>query len=457
MTAKKEPINYKLLAIEFIEQVPYIYYNGADYVYCGTHYRQQDEFPLKVKMWLMKNEHPYNMKAVAETVHCLRSMFKKEKHFFPTVPYWLDGNPNNKVIIFKNGILDIKTRQLQPHTDKLFCPYVLPYAYDPAATCDTWLSCLNYPFENDQQRIALLQEWFGYVLSGETNKQVFMCAYGPPGCMKGTISRVLKRLIGDENATGFHLRNLTNRFGCGNLLSMKLAIVDEIELSGAKDRSSIIEKLKTITGEGDVDLEYKGSNIHISTKLPTRFHLSSNSIPDLKDGTGALMRRCLLLPCYRAIPADMVDDRLFEKLCDELSGITNWALEGYARLCANGKFTLPDESKRQIDNFVQCSAPAVKFIQECCVVDPDINPNNMAFTLSNNPQPSWVKKEYLTTVARQWFVDHDHDDNNFNQVWFYRNLHSILPKYSESFKGSGVDRFKIVNGITLKMGLPYRY
>jgi hypothetical protein len=45
---------------------------------------------------------------------------------------------------------------------------VLPYDYDPAATCPRWQQFLDEVFGDDTESIGLLQEWFGYVLSGRT-------------------------------------------------------------------------------------------------------------------------------------------------------------------------------------------------------------------------------------------------------------------------------------------------
>lgn len=443
---KAKAIDYKELAFAFNADHPYVYRDGADYIYTSTHYSHEQELIHAVRQWLMIKKHPYYNKCVSEIVGCLRAIYRYGQKDHPAVPFNLDSSPAGNVIIFKNGIYDIDLRQLTKHSNNLFCPYALPYDYNPLATCPTWLESLQMPFEGDAERIALLQEWFGYCLSGDTTRQVFMCCYGVPQGMKSVIASLLQSVIGHENATGFDLRSLTNRFGTSCLINKKLALVDEVELGGCKDRMAIVERFKSIIGEGTTDIEFKMSNIHTSVKLPTRFHISANSIPDLKDGSGALLRRALLLPIYKAVPDALKDINLKHKLHKELSGICNWGLEGYYRLQANNTFTKSEESKKQEAKFIGQSSPCLAFIVACCEVDAEHHPNNIPVAIGADEAS--VSKDKLIERAEVFF--NDNDKYEFNPTWFMRDLYNVLPKCKQKVVERNGIRSKYIAGLRLK-------
>jgi phage/plasmid-associated DNA primase len=50
---------------------------------------------------------------------------------------------------------------------------MLAYPFDPAARCPLWESVLARVLEEDEHRIKLLQEWFGYCLVADTSQQIY--------------------------------------------------------------------------------------------------------------------------------------------------------------------------------------------------------------------------------------------------------------------------------------------
>ena len=54
----------------------------------------------------------------------------------------------------------------------------LPYDYDARATCPKWLVFLDTVLEGDVERIKLLQQWFGYLLTPDTTLHAFMVLEG---------------------------------------------------------------------------------------------------------------------------------------------------------------------------------------------------------------------------------------------------------------------------------------
>src|SRR5262249_34255443 len=126
------------------------------------------------------------------------------------MPSWLtpdniDAKTSHGYIAFQNGILDIRAKSLIEHTPQWFSPICLPFNYDPQQRCDVWLRTLDEIFQGDQERIALLQEWFGYCLTPDTSYHVFMLFEGESRAGKGTIKDVLVQLIGRDNTSSVRL------------------------------------------------------------------------------------------------------------------------------------------------------------------------------------------------------------------------------------------------------------
>ena len=117
-------------------------------------------------------------------------------------PSWIDLHSAAKpaaaqMISCQNGLLDLSTRTMHDHTPALFNVVSVPFDYDADAPKPVaWLEFLDSVWPDDQDSIALLQEYFGYVLSGRTDMQKMLLLIGPTRRGKGTIARMLTALIG---------------------------------------------------------------------------------------------------------------------------------------------------------------------------------------------------------------------------------------------------------------------
>jgi len=92
-----------------------------------------------------------------------------------------------KWIVLSNGILKIDDRleghqgALIDHSSQWWSPNRLGYRFDPTAgmeACPQLRPFLRYNLENDNERIALLQEWAGYCLLPTTDLQKFLLLEG---------------------------------------------------------------------------------------------------------------------------------------------------------------------------------------------------------------------------------------------------------------------------------------
>ncbi|MCH6197528.1 phage/plasmid primase, P4 family [Corynebacterium mastitidis] len=282
--------------------------------------------------------------------------------YSPTTGQLVDpGDPRDYVAV-TNGILNWKTRALRPHSPGFFSHFALPYAYDAEATAPEWENFLHTIFEHDPKAIDLIQEYCGYLVSGATNRHKALLLIGPPRAGKGTLSRIIQRLIGAENTTSPTLGSLGSRFGLAELVGKTLAVLEDARDSEHLHRSTTVERLLSIIGEDPVPVEQKGKDF-VTMRLPVRFMIVSNETPRFNDASGAIATRFLPVELMKSF-LGKEDIHLEEKLSREMPGILNWALDGLARLEAQQGFTVPDTSEELSEEIQATASPLILFFRD---------------------------------------------------------------------------------------------
>ncbi len=283
-------------------------------------------------------------------------------------PAWIASGGVGAPVAVANGLLDVATRELSPHTARYFNLASVPFAYDPATTQPRrWLRFLADLWGDDPEPIAALQEWFGYVISGRTDLQKMLLLVGPTRGGKGTIVHVLTLLVGALNIASPSLASLTTNFGLSPLLGKPLAVIADARL-GRGDRHQVVEKLLNISGEDSVDVDRKFRDPWTG-KLPTRIMMLSNELPNLGDASAAIVGRFIVLVLTKSW-LGQEDTTLKSALADEAPGILNWALDGLARLEKRGRFTEPASSDDAVVTMRDVASPVAAFVRECCEVGP---------------------------------------------------------------------------------------
>jgi len=280
------------------------------------------------------------------------------------------GEHPDRLVAFTNGLLDAVERKLHPHNPRYFNTNSLPFAYDENATeCPNWIEFLNNVWGNDDAARALLQEWFGYIISGRTDLQKMFVLIGPPRSGKGTIARVLSALIGSANIASPTMSSLVSDFGLGPLIGKSMAIIPDARMP-KQGGETVVERLLSITGEDYLDVNRKYQSIWTG-KLTSRMMLLSNEIPSLLDSSGAINNRMLLLTMTQSF-LGKEDHTLEQRLLKELPAILNWALDGLDRLVARNRFTEPESSKTLVEMAADVASPISKFLKDKCVIRPEV-------------------------------------------------------------------------------------
>ncbi|MCW2899812.1 MAG: NTP-binding protein, partial [Streptosporangiaceae bacterium] len=230
----------------------------------------------------------------------------------------------------RNGLLNLTTRRLHPPSPEFFNLVSTPCCYEAdAPEPKEWLAFLETVLPGDTQGVALLQEWFGYVLSGRTDLHKLLLMVGARRSGKGTIGRVLTALVGKAHVASPTLSSMATNFGMSTLIGKSLAIIGDARVPrGGSD--TVVERLLSITGEDSIDVDRKNRDLWTG-RLPARIMILSNDLPGFADASGAITSRMVILTFTQSF-LGKEDTGLEGRLIAELPGILNWSLAGLDRL-----------------------------------------------------------------------------------------------------------------------------
>jgi putative DNA primase/helicase len=400
-------------------EVPILrHYRGGFYLWAGTHYRHLSEAELEHKLYTFLNDAlvpqgnnlaPYNpnKNKVAEVAHALRrsDLLVPEEW---EAPFWLGTvqyKPAGGLIACGNGILDVKRRTLQPHDPLFFTPNALPFDYDAnAPEPERFLQLLReiWPQDadgnRDEEAEGTLLEIFGYLLTSDTRQQKIFLMVGPRRGGKGTLVFVAEQLLGSDNITYQTLDSLTGEFGRWPLIDKKLCVIADARLGERGNIHRLVETLLSISG-GDPQTINRKYGTFWSGRLPVRFLITTNVLPALKDASGTIASRFILLKLTESFYG-REDTELQDKLVPELPGILNLVLDGLDRLRARGYFQQPSSSKDQIQLLEDLAAPVGAFFREWCYTDAEAS---ISVKHLYNAYKAWAEDAGQRALPRHMF------------------------------------------------------
>ena len=277
--------------------------------------------------------------------------------------------PNEKVCV-ENGVIDISSPSdltLRPHNPEDEFRSRLPVKFAPDADCPTWKDCLDQwvSDEDDRQK---LQEFVGYCLHHwDQPFQKALLLVGPTGSGKSTFLNVVNEFLGHENVANQSLQALANqRFAKAELYRKFANIYNDLDAVSIQNPGVF----KTLTAGDPIMAERKN-------KDPFRFQptqtllFAANQVPSVDHDDDAFYRRWLIVEFPETIPPADQNPNLGDEFRDELPGILNWALDGYARLMRQGQFT-EDQNIESTRSFWRSYGTSIEqFLQEKVDIIPE--------------------------------------------------------------------------------------
>jgi len=235
----------------------------------------------------------------------------------------------------QNGLYKIDERILIPHTPDIFTMNILPYDYDPQAQCRRFLQFLDEIFLGDQGKIAFIQEAVGYIFhkSMPTPSMFFLVGDGSNG--KSVLINTIVNLVGENNTSNLSFDLLFHEYYIRDLFQKMVNVSGES--SNTKQKKTGI--IKAVTA-GDWVMGRDPYEKVLKFRPYAKHFLAMNKAPIITDTSHGMWRRIYLVEFPKVFSDNEMDRDLEQKFHAELSGIFNWALEGYRRLRENSfRFT----------------------------------------------------------------------------------------------------------------------
>jgi putative DNA primase/helicase len=290
----------------------------------------------------------------------------------------------------------------------------LPVEYDPEAEYADWQAHVEEWAEDG--KADALQEYVGYCLHvGDLPIHRALLLVGSGANGKGTFLHVVRALLGDgDNTTSIELQTLANERDALAEFYGALANIDD-DLSARKLGAGLGMFKKLVGGDRvrarrlyEDGFEFDATGKHL---------YAANTVPqvDVADEDEAFWRRWLLVEFPNHYPPGERDPHLRDDLSEPeaLSGVLNWAIEGWGRLMDQQRFTGEERyAAEKRSRWQSWGDSADKFIEDCLERDEDaenvdtgsVHRRYAAWCRENNHDP--VGQQALTNRLKKESFDY---------------------------------------------------
>lgn len=309
-------------------------------------------------------------------------------------------------IAFANGVYDLKTGSLVPFSPELVITNKIPWEYDPTTWSEFADKTLHRLACGDQGIYDLLEEVIGYLFYRRNELRKSVILLGDKANGKSTYLDMLKTLLGDGNTSALDLGELGERFKTAELFGKLANIGDDIGDEFIAN-PAIFKKL--VSGDR-VNAERKGQDpFDFSSYAKLLF--SANSMPRIRDKTGAVLDRIVLVPFKAQFSKDDPDFDPYIKYKlrspEVMSHLINVGLKGLERVLANRSFTMPEAVEVELEAYAVANNPILDFFHET-PVDEVVNESTasvyddyVSYAIRNNMKP--LGQNEFTRQANKYY------------------------------------------------------
>lgn len=272
---------------------------------------------------------------------------------------------DRRYILFKNGVYDLATQQLLPHSPEYIISNQIPWDYNPNAYSELMDKTLDKLSCNDKEIRTLLEECVGYTFYRDSKLGKCFVFTGEKNNGKSTFLFVLNNLLGDDNYCSVDLTNLARELDIASLANKLANIKDDIS-DGYMDGINVSLFKQVATGN-----RCRGKFLYND---PFDFYpyatliFSANNIPRIKDPTGAVTKRMIIIPFNATFTKDDPDFDPFinEKLCKSecMEYLINIGISALQRVIQRNGFSQSEAATKEINDYKISNDSVLSFINE---------------------------------------------------------------------------------------------
>lgn len=295
-------------------------------------------------------------------------------------------------IAFKNGIYDISTDEFIDFSPDLIVTNKINYDYVPNAESEIVDKSLNKLACDDESVRALLEEVIGYCFYRRNELRKSFILIGDKSNGKSTYLDMIKTLLGDENTSALDLKELGDRFKTAEMFGKLANIGDDIG-DDFIPNPAVFKKL--VSGDR-VNVERKGQNPFDFNNYG-KLLFSANNIPRIKDKSGAVISRLVIIPFDAQFSVNDVDYDPYVKYKlrqpENMEYLIQLGIKGLKRVLQNREFTTSQRVQKELREYEENNNPVLLFFKEISIEDIENNPTKdvykkySEFCIANSFQP----------------------------------------------------------------------
>lgn len=266
-------------------------------------------------------------------------------------------------IAFKNGVYNLETDEFSDFSPDLVITNMVPWNYNPSAYYEVTDRTLNKISCHDQNVRDLLEEAIGYCFYRRNELRKSFILIGDKANGKSTYLDMIKTLLGGENVCALDLKELGERFKTA-LVAGKLANIGDDIGDEFIPNPAIFKKL--VSGD-PINAERKGQDPFDFTPY-AKFLFSANDIPRIKDKSGAVLSRLVIVPFDARFSKDDPDFDPYIKYKlrrrESMEYLIQIGIQGLKRVLGNNSFTTSKRVVKQIEEYEENNNPILLFFKE---------------------------------------------------------------------------------------------
>jgi len=268
----------------------------------------------------------------------------------------------------QNGVLDVRTGELHPHSPTLLLTRIANAEWYPGAPAPQFHAFLER-VQPDPEVRAFLARLLGLAVVGKVDEHLLPIMYGNGQNGKTVLLETVIKVLGDH--AGVVSRDVlidhgsAHPTGTADLFGLRFAVASESD-AGAKLAEGTV---KSLTGGDRIKArrmredfwEFEPS--HLVT-------LMSNHKPVVRGTDDGIWRRVLLVPFeVKITDAERVNDLQGKIAASESAGVLGWLVRGYQEWITRG-LDAPQSVRVATENYRAESDDIGRFIEQTCYLSP---------------------------------------------------------------------------------------
>lgn len=272
-------------------------------------------------------------------------------------------NPS-KYLNLKNGVLELKSEVLIPHSPDMFFTYQLAVSYNPEINDPAIINFLDKVLPADTHNTFF--EMLGYMLTSELHLEKAFMFTGTGGNGKSVAIDLICSLFGTDSYSAIPLQDLDHRFRSAGIEGKLLNVYRDLPQKPIEDTGNF----KSIVSSEEILIEKKNKDPK-KTKPICKLLFSANHMVISPDMSDAYFRRWILFEFKNKFTDENKDINILKRIVtpSALSTLLNYGIEGFKRLHKNKKFSLGVSNNEILDRYRKHSDSVIHFVDEQCFLE----------------------------------------------------------------------------------------